>query len=197
MRKALCIVPTCVFAIVLAVGPLAGAGGGRGGICFQDGTPSREVGVLVMDSCFSPETISIEAGQTVTWELFGEAQLPHTVTFADGNSSEDLVDTFAVKFREPGVYAYSCAYHPGMVGAVTVSGAAVPGLPTEVVETALVDDLATDEVALAGAGNDEVVLTGNDGVVLSIDPLTALFLVGIAFAFGAGAAGAARVIRDA
>lgn len=191
MRKALCIVPTCVFAVVLAVGPVAAAGGGRGGVCFQDGTPSHEVGVLVMDSCFSPDAISIEAGQTVTWELSDQAQLPHTVTFADGNSSENLVDTFAVKFREPGVYAYSCAYHPGMVGAVTVSGAPVPGLPTEVVETTAVEDVATDEVTLAGAAT-----TPND-LVVRIDPLTALFLVGIAFAFGVGAAGAARVIRDA
>lgn len=191
MRKALCIVPTCVFALVLAVGPVASAGGGRGGVCFQNGAASYEVGVLVMDSCFSPDAISIEAGQTVTWELSDQAQLPHTVTFADGNSSEDLIDTFAVKFREPGVYAYSCAYHPGMVGAVTVSGAPVPGLPTEVVDTPVVDDVATDEVALTGAA------TAANDLVVRIDPLTALFLVGIAFAFGAGAAGAARVIRDA
>ena len=88
---------------------------------------------------FSPQTVTIEAGQAVLWRnqsLFG-----HTVTFdrsaadnpsavvvpagAEAFSSGDIPpgETFAHKFAVPGTYRYICLKHQGenMTGTIIVT----------------------------------------------------------------------------
>ena len=73
---------------------------------------------------FSPMSLTVKAGTTVTWKnLDGE---PHTVTSADGlfrSGALDQNDTFKFTFAKPGTYKYVCKYHEamGMVGTVIVS----------------------------------------------------------------------------
>lgn len=88
---------------------------------------------------FSPQTVSIKAGQIVLWRnksLFG-----HTVTF-DRSAADDPNDvvmpvgaapfasgdippgeTFAHKFTLPGTYRYVCTHHEGvgMTGTIIVA----------------------------------------------------------------------------
>jgi plastocyanin len=75
---------------------------------------------------FRPAALSLRAGATVTWQ--NPSKIPHTVTSgaasrADGRFDSGLLPAggeFQYTFTAPGVYAYYCAFHPGMVGTITV-----------------------------------------------------------------------------
>lgn len=74
---------------------------------------------------FSPQTITIKAGDIVVWE---NKEGAHTVT-ADDNSWESPTlnagQTFTHKFDKPGTYRYHCSFHGsaggGMAGVVKVT----------------------------------------------------------------------------
>ncbi len=176
-----------VTAAALAFTAPAFAGGYPPGECLASGEPTGEVSVLVMDFCFRPGTISIEAGQVVRWEL-ALGSSPHTVTFNKAIDSGELSE-FAVKFRRPGSYAYVCTLHPGMAGSVEVRGAAVDGVPLEVVPTGdfVPTGPGSDEAQLASASANEL--------LIKIDHVTALLLVLFGLSIGAGSVATARVMR--
>lgn len=92
----------------------AGGGGGGGG----GGTPSTTVQVL--DNSFSPDSVVISPGATVTWNWSG-AYSSHNVTFGDGPTSGDkLTGTYGRTFTTAGKYVYTCTIHgPSMRGVVT------------------------------------------------------------------------------
>lgn len=174
----------------------ARAGGGQGGECMTDAEPAGDAPrVLVLDACFRPDLVTIQAGQVVQWDL--RASMPHTVMFANGEiDSGTLSDSFAVKFRRPGTYRYSCVFHPGMVGTVEAIGAAMDGGPAlEIVEAgpsrapATAIDPSEEAVALAADGST------TDSLILRLDPLSGLLLILFGLSVGAGATGAARVLR--
>ena len=129
---------TAVAALAVA---LAGCGAGTEAAApssaAADGAGSTattaEVAVDIQDFAFSPETLEVVAGTTVTWT--NRDSFAHTVTSGppdepDGTFDEALgdptahegVDTTAtVTFDEPGTYAYFCDLHPSMVGEVVVT----------------------------------------------------------------------------
>ena len=79
--------------------------------------------VSITSMAFSPSTMNIVAGDTVTW--VNEDSALHTVTedsmlFDSGNLSNS---TFSWTFDMPGTYNYSCTLHPTMTGQVVVSAA--------------------------------------------------------------------------
>ncbi len=71
---------------------------------------------------FSPATVEISAGETVTWN---GSSLPHTVTSTDGpmdfDESLSTGDSVSITFDEPGTYEYECTFHQGMTGTIVVS----------------------------------------------------------------------------
>lgn len=77
--------------------------------------------VVMKNFDFSPMTVTVPAGTTVTWKnLDGE---PHTVTSVDGrfrSGALDQNDTFKFKFDKPGTYKYVCSIHPKMTAAIIV-----------------------------------------------------------------------------
>lgn len=99
----------------------------------------KTIDVSMTDSAFVPPTITISAGDKVTWK--NPALLLHTVTFDPAEAADkanikmpagvqpfgsaDLSEdeTFAHTFTEKGTYAYVCKYHEsmGMKGIVIVS----------------------------------------------------------------------------
>lgn len=89
-----------------------------------DDTSTDEVaddaGVGIGDNLFDPEAVEIASGGTVTWTHEGD--IVHNVTFDDGEASETLEtgDTYTRTFDEAGTFDYSCTFHPGMDGTVTV-----------------------------------------------------------------------------
>jgi plastocyanin len=134
---------------------------------------------------FFPRSVEIRAGDTVTWRMNGNADDPHTVTFApdldevvdivprpNGGRGEfifattlvvpsrrsdapveeykrggyfnsgimfgyqigekvPMIDTFSMKFPEPGTYRYICGIHEFHRGTVVVKEATLPDLPNQ------------------------------------------------------------------
>jgi plastocyanin len=83
--------------------------------------------VSVLDNLFSPASLQLAAGDTLTWSFDGAAA--HTVT-ADGGAFDSGTlnqgDGFSMMFDTPGTYAYYCNFHGapggvGMSGTITVS----------------------------------------------------------------------------
>ena len=77
--------------------------------------------VVMKNFDFSPMSLTIKAGSSVTWKnLDGE---PHTVTSVDGlfrSGALDQNDSFTFKFDKPGKYKYLCSIHPRMMAAIIV-----------------------------------------------------------------------------
>ncbi len=74
---------------------------------------------------FSPASLTIKAGTTVTWK--NETAVPHTVTSDDGKSFDSGAanpinqgGTFSFTFTTPGTFAYHCAIHPFMKATIIV-----------------------------------------------------------------------------
>jgi len=108
-------------------------------VATSTGAQAKTIEVSMTDSAFVPPTITINAGDEVTWK--NPALLLHTITFdpalaADKSNvklptgvqpfgSGDLSegDTFSHVFTEKGTYTYVCIYHESMdmKGTVVVS----------------------------------------------------------------------------
>lgn len=92
----------------------------------EDGGGSGEtVEVKVVDMEFQPESVTINAGDSVEWVW--DASTPHDVV-SDDPDTEDFVSelitegTFSHTFEETGTFGYHCTPHPQMVGEVVVEG---------------------------------------------------------------------------
>lgn len=81
--------------------------------------------VSIQNFAFSPGSIQVDAGTTVTWT--NNDQTTHTVTTDDGSfDSGDVAPggTFSMTFNTPGTFAYHCKIHPFMTASIVVMGAA-------------------------------------------------------------------------
>ena len=69
---------------------------------------------------FSPDSVEIKVGETVTWT--NEDAAAHTVTGDGGVDSGQLAtgQTYSKTFDTAGTYAYHCSIHPAMTGTVVV-----------------------------------------------------------------------------
>ena len=81
--------------------------------------------VTISNFTFAPATITVRAGEEVTW--VNEDDAPHTVLGSDPGSplkspALDTGDKYAAKLTQPGTYEYFCSLHPHMTGVVGVSG---------------------------------------------------------------------------
>ncbi|MEV0252174.1 cupredoxin family copper-binding protein [Nocardia sp. NPDC050712] len=82
------------------------------------------VTVDVDDMKFSPETITVKAGDTVTWKF--DDKVPHSVQGIGDKAmgiNSPIFDRgeWSYTFTAPGTYRYLCSLHPEMRGTVTVS----------------------------------------------------------------------------
>jgi plastocyanin len=90
------------------------------------GTPSSSpsttpatVLVDIKDFSFQPATVTIQAGDTVTWTNRDSAT--HTVKLPDQVSpSLSQGQSWSFTFTKAGTYDYSCGIHPSMTGTVVV-----------------------------------------------------------------------------
>jgi len=82
---------------------------------------SGSASVAIADFSFSPQSVTITVGGTVTWTNSGPAT--HTATgnageFDSGNIGNG--GNFSHTFSTKGTFSYHCAIHPSMTGTVTV-----------------------------------------------------------------------------
>ena len=80
--------------------------------------------VAIKNFAFSPTTLKVTAGTTVTWT--NQDTDAHTVTSAGSGGplhSPALAThaTYSYRFTEPGTYAYLCTIHPFMTAKVEVT----------------------------------------------------------------------------
>jgi plastocyanin len=113
--------------------------GGTVGLAQQYGSPAASPGpsaapaakpapeaspisvIHIKNFAFVPDTVTINAGQTVRWVQ--DDDTAHTVTAADKSFDSGNLDqkaTYKHTFDKAGTYAYVCAYHPTMKGNVIV-----------------------------------------------------------------------------
>jgi plastocyanin len=109
-----------------------GAGGGAPAEAEEQPAPKAEddggasagggVQVSMKDIEFNPGTLTIKAGQTVTW--VNDDSVGHDVTGDDFESGDaggmNGGDTYDHTFNKAGTYPYVCSVHPGMKGTVKV-----------------------------------------------------------------------------
>jgi plastocyanin len=85
-------------------------------------TAASPSSVVIKDFAFSPPTLTVHEGTTVTWT--NDDGVGHTVTATDRSfTSHELQRgaTFQMTFTTPGTHTYICAIHPDMTGTVTVT----------------------------------------------------------------------------
>jgi len=84
--------------------------------------PTAGTNVTVEDFSFTPASLTVKVGTTVTWTNTGG--VTHTVTSNTGlfGCSVDPGAKVSVKFTQVGVYPYHCAIHPSLMkGTITVT----------------------------------------------------------------------------
>ena len=77
--------------------------------------------VSIDNFTFTPQSLTVKAGTTVTWT--NRDDIPHTVVSTDGAFKSKVLDTdekFSFTFSKPGTYPYFCSIHPKMTGKVVV-----------------------------------------------------------------------------
>lgn len=81
--------------------------------------------VQVANMAYTPATLTVKAGDTVTW-IFDDRGVTHDVVGVGAAKSvlrSRLMQTgtFTYTFTEPGTYEYTCSLHPEMTGTVVVT----------------------------------------------------------------------------
>lgn len=81
-----------------------------------------KVHIVVIEAMqFSPQTVEVNAGDTVIWK--NKDPFPHTATSEDrGFDSREIAANRSWKFKanKKGVFPYVCTLHPTMKGRLTV-----------------------------------------------------------------------------
>jgi plastocyanin len=82
---------------------------------------ATDPGVTISDFKFTASTVTVHAGQTITWTNDGPSS--HTATAKDGSFNTGVLKKGASAshtFPQPGTYTYFCQIHPFMHGTVIV-----------------------------------------------------------------------------
>lgn len=87
----------------------------------QQTTPTSAATVTISNFQFVPSTVTIKAGETVTW--IQQDSVPHTVTIRGFDPSPALSkgQSWSKTFDKSGQYSYMCNIHPSMKGTVIVA----------------------------------------------------------------------------
>ncbi len=118
MKKIIILTLTAVGVIVLAGCSLYGGSNSPS----TSTSPKSSVdsnAVNVQNFAFSPATLTVKKGTTVTWTNNNSAQ--HQIKSATFNSSQlGKGQSFSFTFNDGGTFDYSCAIHPSMLGKIIV-----------------------------------------------------------------------------
>ncbi|QEN12514.1 cupredoxin domain-containing protein [Mycolicibacterium sp. ELW1] len=115
-------------------GPNGGTSVGMPGMSNMPGMPMSQAtttalappvagtAVGITNFAFTPATLTVKVGDTVTWTNKDEE--PHTVVAGDGSFHSPGLDanaTYSFTFTKAGSFDYICSIHPFMRGTVVVS----------------------------------------------------------------------------
>jgi plastocyanin len=123
-RTSLVIALVGLFGLLMVAGPVLAA---NGSVSIKEADERYS---------YSPKTVYVNVGESVTWT--NDSDAPHTVTSDSGDelASENLAedDTFDHTFSATGTFAYHCTIHDYMKGSVVVLAAGVTPPATETVQ---------------------------------------------------------------
>ncbi len=108
MKRILNVLVICAATMLLAAG-------------FAAEKPAVENQVTIDNFSFSPQSVTIHAGDSVTWT--NKDDVPHLVVSTTKAFRSGVLDTdgrFCFKFDRPGTYDYFCSMHPRMTGKIVV-----------------------------------------------------------------------------
>jgi plastocyanin len=90
--------------------------------CVLASTPKAGHSTVAIESMkFTPQEITVKAGDTVTW--VNRDLVPHTVTSADGVIDSKAIPpgkSWTFRSKKTGKHPYSCIFHPVMSGSISV-----------------------------------------------------------------------------
>ena len=88
----------------------------------NDGSQNPTNLITINNFAFSPQSLTVSVGDTVTWR--NDQGVSHTVTsdqgseLGSGNLSQG--QTYQHIFTQAGLFPYHCTIHPNMTGQITV-----------------------------------------------------------------------------
>ena len=149
---------TSLFVLLSVVSMVAIAPSAFADVTVTNAIGSSTPGCEDTNACFIPNPVTIDIGDTVTWENVDNAA--HTVTSGspadgpDGVFDSSLImaggATFSHTFDDAGTYDYFCMVHPWMAGTVNVEDAAAAAADAAAADAAA-DAAAEAEAAAAAA----------------------------------------------
>ena len=87
-----------------------------------DNRNSKQNRIEIKDFAFNPQTITVKAGEKVTW--INRDEEPHTVVSVEKQFKKspalDTDQEFTITAGAPGTYMYFCSVHPKMTGTIVV-----------------------------------------------------------------------------
>lgn len=105
-------------AAVTAVAVPSAAQAVRSGPVTASAAASRTV--TLKGIAYSPKTLTIKRGQTVTW-VWKDGSIPHDVNSSKFKSSKIKTSgSYKVKFSKKGTFSYRCTIHPNMKAKIVV-----------------------------------------------------------------------------
>lgn len=123
MKKGVIIILGILFVILIAVIIILNNGSPNNS--NSDTTPSGNAGegsVEIKGFAFSPATLTVKIGDSVTWTNMDSA--PHTVTSDSGSELDSPTlskgEIYSHTFNSAGTYNYYCTLHPSMKGKIIV-----------------------------------------------------------------------------
>lgn len=109
-------------ALIVMAAFIAMAGTQRSDAAAPGQNAAKEVEIKIDNFSFTPATVTVAAGTTVTWT--NDDDVPHTVVSDDTKTFRskalDTGDHFSYTFTKAGKYAYFCSVHPRMTAEVVV-----------------------------------------------------------------------------
>jgi len=172
--------------------PADGPGGGA--------RASASASVTMDDFFFSPSSVTVAVGDTVTWHNSGQA--PHTATADNGSFDTGTVNaggSASHRFTTAGTFSYTCTIHPNMHGTVRVlsaSGGSSKGGSGGSAGSSSGSNLTEEQAVNSpdAAGNSNTLpMTGLAAGELA---LVGLALLGIGLALRSWASASSRLARD-
>jgi len=89
--------------------------------CTQQSNNPGANTVSIQNYAFSPGTLTVPSGTTVTW--MNNDNVDHTVVSTTGTFTSGTLakgQSYTYTFTTPGTYDYTCSIHPSMKGTIIV-----------------------------------------------------------------------------
>jgi len=143
---------------------------------------AADASVTIADFAFAPATVTISAGESVTWT--NQDGTDHTAT-GSGFDTEALGtgESSTITFDTAGTFAYDCAIHPTMHGEVIVEAAA-PAPTDAPTEAPTADSGGGGGTTITPAPTDTVAQTDTEPTDASTIVAALLAIAGVSMLIG-------------